>query len=370
MNGAAPGSSRSMTPMPALDRKRDREDGRGRRVDDREEGADGMTSGEGAHGWGLDLWCVAASRVSRCGHTVPPRRLPASSTGGLDRTGPRRAFAGGPAIPRYRSGPSQRRMRRHPARSLPFAATHGHSLARGRRAALLALTPTRRRHGDRRRPLRAVAAGLRGRRAVRRRRSAGSLTVFLLLLESLPLIVRRRYPLVGPDRGQRATDRPDRAAAGGGGPAMRDSASSSRSTPSASASIDGCRSADGAHRRPRRRSCSSAARASSEVALSAHPDRAHLRRRLAARRRDADPPPVRGGARGAGAAARARARGAGRAGDPRGTRADRARAPRRGHAPRERDGDPGRRRQRVPSRSDPTRPGRRSRRSRRPAGWR
>ena len=272
------------------------------------------------------------SRWPHCPAGTPP----ASSIAGLDRRASPRAFGEARRDTRVSVRTIPEADARRPARPLPFARPWNPSPGRAPPCPPTRSSSTRRSRCSWPRS----RSGLRGRLAGHRSLERDHLA--LLLLESLPLIVRRRFPLavLGDRRGRH--DGPPRAPPGGP-VADRGWASSSRSTPSASASTAVRRSIATTStaallaivRRPGRRRGGRP---------DARPDRAGLRRRVAARRRDADPPAVRGNAGGACAAARAGARGAGRAGRARGTRADRPRAPRRRHPPRQRDGDPGGRR--------------------------
>ena len=195
------------------------------------------------------------------------------------------------------------------------------------------------RHGGRRRPRRALAAR-RSLAAPRMSAQPGALTVVLLLLESLPLILRRRFPLevvlvvvsativhiADPARGSGLI-----RARGPRGDLHGRRAARSTARRSAWALTGGSW-----------RPSSSAARAS-RGPPEPHPDRAHPRRRLAGRRRVTCPPALHPDPRAA-AELLQREREERAAGDPRGARADRSRAPRCRRPSRQRHRDPGRRR--------------------------
>ena len=219
----------------------DGEDRRGRRVDDREERADGVASGEGAHGWGLDLWCLAAARVSRDGHTVRPRPLPSRPSRVSIVTGFCSARRWHRPIPGYRSGPSLRRM----PRTLGAATvrTTMDTPSPGRAPP----SPPARSSSTRRSPCSCSRSRCWPTSAPRRTsvRSSG-VTLAFLLLENLP--AHRAPPL--PARRCWASSRARRSSSSASSPAGSHRppgwASSSPSTPSASASTAGRRS------RPRR----------------------------------------------------------------------------------------------------------------------
>ena len=166
------------------------------------------------------------SRWPHCPAATPA----ASSTARLDRAGVRARPGGGRAIPGYRSGPS-----RDGWRVTVAAATvrHDHGTPSPGRAPPSSANPLVVDTAIAAVPGRALAPRVRGRGP-----GVGPLdavTVVLLLLESLPLIVRRRFPLAVLAVIAGATIVQLALLPGGPVAPRRAWASSSRSTPSASA---------------------------------------------------------------------------------------------------------------------------------------
>ena len=253
MNGAAPGRSRSMTPRPADDRKRDREDRRGGRVDDREEGARWGDVGRRSAWrlWSLDGCGSGESRWPHC-----PAATPAgSSTARRDPRGLLGALVAARPIPRVSvPEPSLRWMAGHPRGRYRSARPWNPSPGRAPPSppARWSWTPRSRCSSPRSRSL--TYLGGTPPASVLRARSSST----LLLLESLPLIVRRRYPLAVMARRLGRDDRPPRDHPGRPALQVGPRRSSWRRTPSASGSTAARRSPHGRHWAPRSPSCSSA----------------------------------------------------------------------------------------------------------------